>query len=159
MSSGQLGGHRDPYVESLKLFNKKRKKSCFHTRLRVWVPMPAMVPLIWPDDIVLRRNERFRSILNSCQNMSSQLQIFSEIHQFTFLGKNRPFFPKCDPRGQGAFNPFPPAAIALSRRRTITTPPADSSRSFPARKTGASFAATRSTPLRRCERLRTAALN
>ena len=78
--------------------------------------MPAMVPLIWPDDIVLRRNERFRSSPNSCQNMSSQLQIFSEIHQFTFLEKSPPP-PKC---WGGAHRPGGPIWIFAESRFTFS---------------------------------------
>ena len=47
--------------------------------------------------------ERFRCGLSSCEKMSSQVQIFFEIHPFTFWEKKSFFFPKCEPAGHGAF--------------------------------------------------------
>ena len=47
--------------------------------------------------------ERFRCGLSSCEKMSSKLQIFFEIHPFTFWEKK---FPKCGPPGHGAFKHY-----------------------------------------------------
>ena len=73
MSSGQVSGTIGTHTWSRwNWLIKKCQKSCFHIRLHVWVPM---VPLTWPDNIVLRRNERIS--LWAFQNFFPIQKIFS----------------------------------------------------------------------------------